>query len=74
MYIVNKALQEPGTELYTISLITHFHDARSKFVMFDSMAKNLTQSDYKECRLHKANECESNLMMKSWIILIRVYI
>ena len=56
--IVNKALQEPGVELCTIiklydSLITHFHDARSKLVIFESMAKNLTQSDYKECTQQK---------------------
>ena len=51
--IVNKALQEPGIELCTIiklydSLITHFHDRRNKFEMFESMAKDITQSDYKE--------------------------
>ena len=30
------------------SLITHFHDTRNKFEMFESMAKDITQSDYKE--------------------------
>lgn len=56
--IVNKALQEPGIELSTIiklydSLIIHFHDTRDKFEMFEGMAKDLTQSDYKECTQRK---------------------
>lgn len=51
--IVNKALQEPGIELCIIiqlydSLIKYFCDTRSKFEAFESLAKGLTESDYKE--------------------------
>src|SRR5688572_3126120 len=73
--IVNKALQEPGIELCTViklydSLITHFHEARSKFVMFESMPRISHNPITKN--VHNANEFESDLTKKSWIILIRV--
>jgi len=56
--IVNKGLQESGIELCTTiklydTLINHFHDTRNKFKIFEGMAKNLTQSDYKECTQRK---------------------
>ena len=52
--IVSKAPQEPGIELNTIiklydSLVTHFHDTRNRFETFESKAKILTKSDYREC-------------------------
>jgi hypothetical protein len=52
--VVNKALQEPGIELCTIvksydSLLAHFQIMRNKFDVFETMARKLTSSNYKEC-------------------------
>jgi hypothetical protein len=56
--IVNKALQEPGIELFTIvklydSLLAHFQIMRSKFDVFETIARKLTSSNYKECAERK---------------------
>jgi hypothetical protein len=52
--IVNKDLQEPGIELCTTvklydSLLAHFQIVRNKFDVFETMARKLTSSNYKEC-------------------------